>query len=408
MVDNGEARRRAGRRGLWIVAGIAAVGAVCAVVGIWHLPDRMYPPGTDGGAEARAALQGGLLTAAAALTAVAGGLIALDETRRANAEVRQANANTHVRELYTAAIGLLSSDAIDSRLGGIYALERIAWDSPADQSTVVEVLSAFVREHARPLTDAPAGLPAEIRGRGGGGLRSRRRRGHAAGRRSEVRHRLPPWDRFIQIGPWSNEAPPPTDVQAALTVLGRLPDLGGFRADLTGANLTGAELEGANLFPARLTRATFTGSHLGRVNLKYAQLYLTNFTDATINSINFTRAQIQNTNFTGTLMMGADFSEALISDADFTDAFLTATVLTDAIISANFTRAFIVEVDFSGLNIGGINLTDARLQAVNFSGAKGLTQEQVDSAQGDGRTRLPAGLVRPASWGPEEPPVGGG
>lgn len=71
MTDNGGTNRRAGRRWLWIVAGIAAVGAVCAVVGIWHLPDRMYPGSSDGAVQARAALQGGLLTAAAALTALA-------------------------------------------------------------------------------------------------------------------------------------------------------------------------------------------------------------------------------------------------------------------------------------------------------------------------------------------------
>lgn len=113
VTDNGETGRRTGRRGLWIIAGIAAVGATLAVIGIWHLPARMYPA-TDQ-SEARAALQGGLLTAAAALLAVAGGLIALDETRQANAEIRRANENTHVRELYVTAIGLLSSPTVDGR-----------------------------------------------------------------------------------------------------------------------------------------------------------------------------------------------------------------------------------------------------------------------------------------------------
>lgn len=93
------------------------------MVAIWHLPVRMYPA-TDQ-ADARASLQGGLLTAAAALTAVAGALIALDETQQANAETRAANAetkraneaadireraanaNAHVREFYVSAISLL-------------------------------------------------------------------------------------------------------------------------------------------------------------------------------------------------------------------------------------------------------------------------------------------------------------
>ena len=211
MSDNGEATRRNGRRWLCISAGLAGAGAIAAVIAIWHLPNRMYPGGSDGAVQARAALQGGLLTAAAALTAVAGALIALDETRQANAETkraneasdvreRSANANTHVREFYVAAIGLLSSDTVDGRLGGLYALELLATDSPADQRTVVEVLSAFVREHAHLPTPDPARTPPR---------------------------RVP--------------APPTTDVQTALTILGRLPDRENVpRADLTLAHLTGA------------------------------------------------------------------------------------------------------------------------------------------------------------------------
>ena len=35
------------------------------------------------------------------------------------------------------------------RIGGIYALERIARDSAKDHPTVMEVLTAFIREHSR-------------------------------------------------------------------------------------------------------------------------------------------------------------------------------------------------------------------------------------------------------------------
>src|SRR5829696_7633641 len=56
----------------------------------------------------------------------------------------------HITERYTKAIEQLGSDKLDVRLGGIYALERIAVDSERDHPTVVEVLSAFVREHSDP------------------------------------------------------------------------------------------------------------------------------------------------------------------------------------------------------------------------------------------------------------------
>lgn len=250
MVDNGGARRRAGRRGLWIVAGIAAAGAVFAVVGIWHLPPRMYSADAT---EARAALQGGLLTAAAALVAVAGALIALDETRQANVETRRANANTHVRELYTAAIGLLEAETVDGRLGGIYALERVAADSPEDQRTVVEVLSAFIREHTHPSV-APA-----------------RRASSGTGGATAIR--------------------PHTDVQAALTVLGRLPVRPGVpRADLTGANLAGARLSKANLTGAVLNGADLVLAVLDGTTLVGAELAEVQLFDAILNKADLTGA----------------------------------------------------------------------------------------------------------------------
>lgn len=40
------------------------------------------------------------------------------------------------------------------KLGGIYALERIARDSPNDHPQVVEVLTAYVRQHATWHPDA--------------------------------------------------------------------------------------------------------------------------------------------------------------------------------------------------------------------------------------------------------------
>ena len=57
---------------------------------------------------------------------------------------------SHVTDRYTKAIEQLGSEGLDVRLGAIYALERIMFDSPRDHPTIVEVLAAFVREHSRP------------------------------------------------------------------------------------------------------------------------------------------------------------------------------------------------------------------------------------------------------------------
>ena len=55
----------------------------------------------------------------------------------------------HITERYTKAIQQLGDTSLAVRLGGIYALERIAIDSERDHPTVVEVLSAFVREQSK-------------------------------------------------------------------------------------------------------------------------------------------------------------------------------------------------------------------------------------------------------------------
>ena len=60
-----------------------------------------------------------------------------------------------VTDRYTKAIEQLGSDKLDVRIGGIYALERIARDSPRDHPTVMEVLTAFIREHSHEQRPPP-------------------------------------------------------------------------------------------------------------------------------------------------------------------------------------------------------------------------------------------------------------
>ncbi|WP_230203134.1 pentapeptide repeat-containing protein [Parafrankia discariae] len=70
-------------------------------------------------------------------------------------------------------------------------------------------------------------------------------------------------------------------MQAALTVLGRLPARGGVpRADLAGADLTRAQLFEAARTRAQLFEATLTGAWLGEANLTNARLDGVNLTSA--------------------------------------------------------------------------------------------------------------------------------
>jgi hypothetical protein len=47
------------------------------------------------------------------------------------------------------------SEALDVRIGGIYALERVARDSDKDHPTVIKVLTTFVRVHSHEQWSPP-------------------------------------------------------------------------------------------------------------------------------------------------------------------------------------------------------------------------------------------------------------
>jgi hypothetical protein len=88
-------------------------------------------------------------------TALLGGLYFTAQTLRTSNKTLQVNQKTlettqqgQITERFSRAIEQLGNNNLAIRLGGIYALERIARDSAYDHWTVVEVLTAYVREHA--------------------------------------------------------------------------------------------------------------------------------------------------------------------------------------------------------------------------------------------------------------------
>jgi hypothetical protein len=240
----------------------------------------------------------------------------------------------HVTDRYTKAIEQLGSERLDVRLGAIYALERIVIDSARDHPTIVEVLAAFVREHA------PAVAPGPKRRRWSWTSLTSRARG----------------GRFLEQDPILA-----TDVQAAVTVLGRRPtgrsergpvnlaslDLAG--ADLNGANLTGAILDRSNLSQAELNRAKLTGAWLQFVNLGSAYLNNADLTGAYLNAADLTGATLDSAKLTGADLTGANLTEAYLFDADLTGATLK---------NAKLTGARLDDADLLGADLTAVTLTD--------------------------------------------------
>ena len=134
-----------------------------------------------------------------------------------------------ITDRFTKAVAQLGNSKEEVIIGGIYSLERIAKDSPKDQWTIMEVLTAFVRKNSP--------IPAEIRELEDGS--------------DEKRIALE------QLQPVNIQ------VQAALTVIERRDpeqdktqeDEEDKTIDLSNSNLVRAYLNGANLESANLNGA---------------------------------------------------------------------------------------------------------------------------------------------------------
>jgi Pentapeptide repeats (8 copies) len=225
---------------------------------------------------------------------------------------------------------------------GIYALEQLAIDSyrDQDQATIVEVLSAFIRLHSDPSGQWNSSLPSTA-------PLSQSPAEQQAALDADVPHL----------------ARPSVDVQAAVTVLGRLPDKGGSRGDLTGAylpyadlyeaKLTFAKLAGIDLIGARLALAELVGADLNDADLTDANLFVTDLTGADLTDADLTRATLIRAKLTASDLTDANLTGAILTEAaDLTDADLTRADLTGADLSdADLTRTKLINADLTDANL---------------------------------------------------------
>jgi uncharacterized protein YjbI with pentapeptide repeats len=351
------------RVGLLALGAMAAVGLLAAWVLV--LPRRLAPPVPEQDldavkepdrrlelADARVKLQNDLRTTAlqaiAGLAVLAGAVLGfqqLTEDRQQATAARELALQGQASERFTRAIDQLGSDRLEVQLGGIYGLEQIAQQAPANRLAVTEVLVAYLHRRRVPQPQ-PAKLPS--------GASPVEELGVGAG---ELRVRAP-------------------DVQAALTVLGRrqtalddppldLRALDVSAADLGGANLRAAHLDGANLRGANLARADLRAAYLRGANLSAA-----NLVDANLELSDLRNAHIRAAFFWGANLAGAYFDQADLRDAEFFranlhDANLRDTNLRDADLhSADLARA-----DLRGASLRDVDLRDADLRSANLARA---------------------------------------
>ena len=144
MLERWAARRRGIR---WLVGAITVVVLVLAIVWMLFVPAADWLANHDVGSSTGTLHEMALNAARDRFLTLAAGLFAACAvvfTVRNFTRSREAWAT----ERYMTAVEQLGSDKLDVRIGGIYALERVARDSARDHPTVMEVLCAFIREHS--------------------------------------------------------------------------------------------------------------------------------------------------------------------------------------------------------------------------------------------------------------------
>ena len=185
----------------------------------------------------------------------------------------QISRESQITEQFNKAIDHLGSEEIDVRLGGIYALERIANISERERGPVVEVLTAYIREHGpRPsiVDNEPDPLKA-----------------------------------------------PKADVQAAMIVLARRivgaeqhANLDLARVDLSGINLAspkvrGAELERVNLQESVLHTCNLEAAKLGHADMWAIDLRWSNLQKADLRGAYLREADLRMSELQGADLRGA-------------------------------------------------------------------------------------------------------
>ena len=251
-------------------------------------------------------------------------VIALSQNRSRKAQIATSYAQT---------LALLNKQqTLAIRIGAIDNLGLIAKEFPEYHGSIVEVLSAYIRERSqKSKQDSP----------------------------------------FIQ-----------SDIQSSLSIIAN-------RRDQRDPNTRFLDpqkiinLEKSNLKGANLERVNLVGANLKRVNLILGDLNLANLQQVDLTGANLTQANLRVSNLKQAKLDKAILRRAELSLANLSNASLTGANLRKAELSrANLSEADLTKADFSGADLRKANLAQADItDAILFQNVKNLTTEQVKSAK---------------------------
>ena len=265
-----------------------------------------------------------------------------------------------LNERYERGAEMLGNDVLSVRLGGIFALRRLAEEHPEQYHIqIMELLCAFVRNPTGKERDAA----------------------------------------LVFIDDDETAPIPREDVVAAMVAIGRRTESGlqtelsaNFRLDLHGADIGGISVENMNWCRSNLRRANLSYVNLRQVDLSDSNLEWARMYQSELRRVDFTRTNLCHANLFNTSATCADFSLSDLRDSTMSRMKLVTTWL----VGADLRNAALHNIDF-----GTSDLTSAKLDGAGLEGAifgrtqemsftrnsepiltfAGLTQRQLDEAK---------------------------
>ena len=262
--------------------------------------------------------------------------------READATQRQAGTTQQslLNERYQRGAEMLGSTVLAVRLGGIYALNRLAEEHP--QQYHIQVMELFCAVARNPV-----------------------------GRKEEL---------VVDYGGTDPASRLREDIQAVMTAIGsrgekklELEEENGYIPNLTGAYLPHLQLEKGNLSSVRLGRADLRGAYLLGADLSRAHLDVADLSGSILAFANLTAGSLLMANLTSSKMGLANLTKSILDGANLSDADLN---------SANLTGASFMDTNLSG----------ADFSHYGQGPATGLTQLQLDCAYR--ATEIPPSIAR--------------
>src|SRR6266508_1569829 len=129
-----------------IAVGLLVIAVLVLLVPAWLVPSSVTPAQSQA-LQAQNDLRTTLLQSIGGLFLIAGVVATWRQVQLTRHQLEILREG-QITERFTRAIEQLGSDNLDVRLGGIYALERIASSSKVDRGPILEVLTAYVRGHS--------------------------------------------------------------------------------------------------------------------------------------------------------------------------------------------------------------------------------------------------------------------